>query len=203
MEAETIGVISGFIVFLAVIPYAVRTYQKLIVPNIVSWGLWTFTGFAMLVTYKSGADTSIWPAFFSFFNPLVILVLILLRMKPECSKLTKAETVCLIIGVLSLCLWFVFRDEKHLLQYALYVAIIADLCACVPTIVYVWNNPMGDRPFAWIVFTFGYGIIFFAITEHAFVNYALPLYTVIAGILIILLLVVPRLRQKIPLREWA
>src|SRR3954451_2598804 len=45
--------ISGGLVICSVIPYALRTYQGKIKPNVTSWGLWTLIGATLLLTYKS------------------------------------------------------------------------------------------------------------------------------------------------------
>jgi hypothetical protein len=87
-------------------------------------------------------------------------------------------------------------------QWALYLAIVADLFVAIPTIVFVWTQPNSDRPFAWAFFAVGYGLAIFAITEHTFANYVLPLYMFFGALSITLPLVLYRRRHKVPLSEW-
>jgi hypothetical protein len=107
-----------------------------------------------------------------------------------------------VFGLLSLGLWLGVRENKEMAQYALYLAIIADSFAAIPTIVFVWKQPDGDRPFAWILFAVGYLLAIFAITEHTFVNYVLPFYMFFGAIIIALPLTLYRWRHKASLSEW-
>ena len=133
---EEIGLISGLLVMASIIPYAIRTYQKKIHPNLVSWSIWAVLGLALLLTYRSsGATTNVWPAVFGFTNPLLITILTFWR--GEKKKPNELEIVCLVVGVLAIVLWWFVRDSKYLSQYALYVAIAADFCAVIPTIAFV------------------------------------------------------------------
>ncbi|MEK7390713.1 MAG: hypothetical protein AAB635_01075 [Patescibacteria group bacterium] len=192
---------SGFIVVLSTIPYGIRVYQRKIKPNLVSWSIWAFLGLALLLTYKSsGAGSNLWPAVFGFTNPLIIAILAIWR--GEHKRPTRLEVACVAFGVASIVLWYFVQNDPSTVQYALYIAIIADLWAAIPTIVFLWNNPKEDRPVAWSVFAVGYGIAVFAITEHTFANYILPLYVFALAGTIACLLVVYRVKNHVPLKEW-
>ncbi len=198
---EVIGLISGLIVIVSVIPYAIRTYQCKIRPNLVSWSIWTILGLAILLTYKSsGATTNVWPAVFGFSNPCLITILAFWR--GERNKPNKLEITCAAFGVISIILWWFVRDTKELAQYALYIAIVADSFAAIPTILFVWKTPDGDRPFAWALFAVGYGLVLFAIEERSFANYILPIYMTVGSTSITLPLILYRLRNKVPITQW-
>lgn len=202
MDTATIGMISGLLVVLSIIPYALRTYQGKIKPNLTSWSLWTLLGLALLLTYKSsGAESNIWPAVFGFTNPMLI-TLIVLKRHGRLAKMEPVEIVCLILGLISLVIWLLVYDRRELAQFALYVAIFADMCAAIPTIHFVWTEPDGDRPFAWCFFAVGYGLTIFAIKEHTFSNYILPLYMFFAGFAVAAPLIIYRWKNKVPLKEW-
>lgn len=196
-----IGQVSGLVVMVSVIPYAVRVFQRKIQPNLVSWSIWSLIGLALLLTYRSsGAINNIWPAVFGFLNPAFITVLALwrgMRKKPE-----KWELVCGMMGIASLIWWSFVYDDASQAQFALYLAIIADACAGIPTIGFVWRNPHKDRPFAWGMFGIGYGLGIFAITDHTIANYALPVYMVVGSETIAGILVVYRIRKRLPLKEY-
>lgn len=205
MNPETIGIVSGILVAVSVIPYAWRTYQGKIEPEPTSWFLWSLIGLAMLLTYKSsGAKANVWPAVTGFMNPLIVFLIMLRRSSKEqiLKKFTFVDKACLITGLTSLVLWFFLRNSRELSQYALYIAIFADACAIIPTIDFVWRNPMKDRPFAWCMFGFAYGLTIFAITEHTVANYVLPIYMLVGATSIGSAMVLYRIRKKIPLHEW-
>lgn len=202
MSREIIGLVSGLLVVVSVVPYGIRTYQGKVQPNLTSWSLWTLIGFVLLLTYKSsGAEANVWPAVFGFTNPLLITILVLWR-RGEWTKPNRVEIACLVFSLLSFGLWLRVRENKEMAQYALYLAIVADLFAAIPTIVFVWTQPNGDRPFAWAFFAVGYGLAIFAITEQTFVNYILPLYMFFGALSIAFPLALYRWRQKALLSEW-
>ena len=202
MSEETIGMVSGLLLIISIIPYSIRTYQGKIRPNLTSWSLWTLVGLVILLTYKSsGAEANVWPAVFGFTNPILITLLIL-RKQREWTKPEPIEIACLVFGLTSLGLWCVVRQNKDLSPYALYLAMVADLCAAIPTFAFVWSKPNGDRPFAWCLFAVGYGLAIFAITEHTFANYVLPAYMFVGALSLAFPLVQYRWKKKIPLSEW-
>ena len=199
---EIIGMLSGFFVVVSIIPYSIRVWQKKVHPNITSWSLWSFIGLALLLTYKSsGAQDNIWPAVFGFINPCLVSILVITR-KGEFGEISKMEKACFVFGLVSLAVWACVHDNKNLSQYALYIALVADCCAAIPTIVFVWKHPSEDRPFAWALFALAYGFAVFAITEHTFANYILPLYMFFGSFSITLPLTLHRVKNKTPFKEW-
>jgi len=204
LNTELFGYISGILVTASIIPYSIRVWQKKITPSPTSWLLWTIIGLALLLTYdSSGAKDNVWPAFFGFTNPTLIFILILARQKGRLQKITeRTDLCCLAAGLISLLMWAFMRKNPDLVQYALYVAIVADAFAAIPTIVSYWNDPREDRPFAWGLFSIGYGLAIFAISEHTIANYALPLYMFAGAMSVAMILTVFRIRQRIPLKEW-
>ncbi|MBI2109016.1 MAG: hypothetical protein HYT93_02425 [Parcubacteria group bacterium] len=202
MTPDQIGILSGTLVVVSAIPYAYRTWQGKIKPSVTSWSLWTLIGFLLLVTYaSSGAEDNIWPAVFGFTNPLLIAVLAAIK-KGEWTKLTKAEQCCVSACVGSLLLWVAVKESRELAQFALYLAILADACAAIPTIIFIRKNPQDDRPFMWVLFGVGYSIAMFAVTENTFANYFLPAYMLALASFVSIPLFVYRIKNKIPLREW-
>lgn len=202
LDKETIGVISGTIVVVSVIPYLYRIYEGKICPNVTSWGLWSIIGLTLLLTYKSsGADANIWPALFGFTNPIAITLLAIIK-KGEKAKLDKLEWWCVAICLVSLGLWLLLRHDRSLSQYALYLAIVADAVAAIPTIRFVTKHPDQDRPFAWGMFGIAYGLALFAIPERTIAQIALPTYMVLGSGYITLQLIKFRVKSKIPLTEW-
>lgn len=183
------------------IPYAIRVFQKKIKPNLVSWSIWSVIGLALLLTYRdSGATSNVWPAVFGFFNPLFITLLALWRGMWEKPK--KWEILCAAIGIASIVWWFFVHNESSQVQFALYLAIVADACAAIPTLGFVWKHPHEDRPFAWSMFGIGYGLAIFAITDHTFANYVLPVYMFVGASLITAILATYRVRKRLPITEW-
>ena len=199
---ETIGLISGILVVVSAIPYALRTWQGKICPNITSWGLWSVIGLALLLTYRSsGAESNIWPAVFGFINPVLITILAIVK-RGEKTRFNGLEWTCIVICFVSLGMWVLMHDNKLMVQYALYVAIIADSCAAIPTIIFVLKHPEQDRPFPWGMFAVAYILTLFAVPEHTVSNYILPIYMFLGSGIITLQLVRFRLKNRIPISQW-
>jgi len=167
-----------------------------------SWGLWAFIGLGLLVTYKgSGAEDSVWPSVFSFSNSSIITGLIAWRIK-KTGRLEKLDRWSIALTVISLGVWIIFKNSPELVQYALYISILADGFAALPMLQLAWKAPWDDRPFAWGLFVIGYGLSFFAIEEMTIANLSLPFYMVIVAGLIAWPLITYRLKNQVPLREW-
>lgn len=197
-----IGYISGLLVFASMVPYVIRVYQRKITPNLISWIIWTLMGVAILISYKSsGANKNIWPAVVSTFNPLLITVVSVVRKNYD-KEIGKVDIFCLIVGLCSIVLWYYTNTNRALVQFALYIAIVADLFALIPTIKWVKKDPSVDRPFMWLLFSIGYGISIFAIETHTIANYILPLYMFVGPMFITYPLILYRIKQKITIKEW-
>jgi hypothetical protein len=191
------------LVFLSIIPYAIRTYERKIQPVPTTWSLWSLIGLAVLLTYRSsGAEANAWPAVFGLVNPILITILSVWR-RTEWKKPTLSERFCFLFGVASLAMWIFLRRNANLPQYALYVAIAADICAAIPTIIFVWKRPDCDRPFSWVVFAMGYFLAIFAIPQDTVANWILPLYMTVVSLVVAFPLALYRLRKRTSLRHWA
>jgi cell division protein FtsW (lipid II flippase) len=197
-----IGLISGLITSLSIVPYAWRIWQRKTQPVTTTWVLLSFLGLAFLLTYNdSGAEANIWPAVAGFVNPVVVVVLSWMRGGKR-KKLSNYEWLSIAFCGLALEMWFLMRLNKDYAQFALYLAIVADALALLPTVVDYYKDPTKDRPGAWLMFAIGYGIGMFAIVENTWANYSLPIYIVLAHLIIVFPLIRLRLRKGTLRKEW-
>ncbi|MHB0978041.1 MAG: hypothetical protein ACYC1K_01365 [Minisyncoccota bacterium] len=202
MDKELIGQISGALVILSAVPYVYGLLKGRNDPEITSWSLWSVIGLSLLLTYKSsGAESNIWPAVFGFTNPIIITVIAIVK-KGERRKLNRLDWACVVLCVIALSMWLMVRTDKQLAQYALYLSIFADACAAIPTIALVWSNPMVDRPFAWGFFGIGYSLGLLAVPDTSFSNMILPVYMFVGSWSIMTPLVLVRIKNRVPLKEW-
>jgi hypothetical protein len=202
LSQEEIGLLSGGLVFASILPYGYRTYQGKIRPVPTSWSLWALIGLALLLTYKSsGAVSNLWPALFGFINPALITILSILR-RQKWRQPNRAEQLCFLFGLVSLVMWLFLRRSPELAPYALYVALVADLCAALPTVHFVWTNPAEDRPFPWVLFGCGYFLAIFAAPQTSFASWGLPLYMTAISFTVAAPLALYRARKHLPLTEW-
>lgn len=203
MSKELIGEVSGILVFLSIFPYAYRVWKKDIIPNPITWFIWSVGGVALLLTYKGvGADKNVWPAIAGAFNPVLVFFIAMFHGKR--AKITLADTFCLVLGITAIGLWFWIEISKNKVYapYALYIGIVGDACAAVPTFRYIRKEPQDDRPLMWILFAIGYCLAIFAVDKQGFSNYVLPIYMFIMATIISMPLVAYRIQNKIPIGEW-
>lgn len=201
MSAHAIALISATIVALSGVPYLVRVYQVKIKPVPTTWLLWSIIGLALCLAYKSsGAKDNLFPAIVGFVSPT--LVLVVSAWKGKWAKMELHEAICLVMGPLALEAWWFVRNDPELAVWSLCLAIASDMCAAIPTFIFFWRHPEEDRPFAWFFFSVGYFVVIFAVPEKTFANYVLPVYMSIGAMTAALLLIVPRVKRGVPLREW-
>ena len=219
---EFIGGLSGFIVLVSGIQYMIRAWQKKVTPKFVSWGLWTLISFSVWLNYKSsGAQSNSWPALIAFVNTLLIFLIIIWKRKYE-KGITNLDFFCLISGLISFSIWFLLTQWENLFQgewsnlaawfsvqnqeslanWGLYVGILADAFAAIPMINFTWKSPKDERPGAWLLYSFGYGLGFFAVPFHSFSNDVLPIYMFLGAFTIALPLIKYRIQNKISFKEW-
>lgn len=193
--------LSAIIVAFSYIPYGIRVAQGKVIPNLVSWGVFTLMGIAFLLTYDaSGAGINILPAYVGLFGPLIVFIISLFKVKIE--KIKRNDWIMGGLACLSLTLWFFTKENPNYAQFALYIAIFADIFGIIPTIKWVKREPTADRPFLWIVFGFGYALNMLAIEDHTLSNWALPISMFILPALVWWHLVKYRIKNNIPLKDW-
>lgn len=202
MNTQSIGIISGVLCAAGFLPYAIRTYRKEIRPQITSWLLWALIALAILLSYKSvGATDNIWPAIVGLVGPTTITVLAVWK-QGEWNSLRWYEYLCIPLCILALALWWKTQADPERAQFALYLSIVADACAAVPTIIFVWTHPDGDRPFIWLLFSVGMIISMMSITVFTWSNFIYPIYMTLGSTSVAVPLVLYRIKHKVAIQEW-
>lgn len=199
---EFFGILSAVIVLASYPVYIFRIWQRKITPNIASWAIFVIMSVALALSSfaSSGFNANSWVTIGPLLGCSCVLISALIRSKEK--SMTKFDIVCLILGVSSIILWYFTRQTKEFVQYALYLGIFTDFIGLLPTSVFLTKNPDKDRPGMWIIFAIGYFLSMFAITEHTFANWSLPVFMTIAPALGWFPLVRYRIKNKIPLKEW-
>ena len=191
-----VGYISFVLVLVAGLFHVRRVWEGVITISPVSWFIWFAVSFAILLSYNS-MDTKheIYVAIGNVIFPGMNFILSF-RQKTK-VKLYYWDYGALFLGLSALVLWWFFRLDSERSQYANYLAITADMCAVIPTLILVWKKPMVEKPIPWIIFALGFGLSFFAIESSSIANYVLPAYMVIGAGLIASIQIHYRLKNKI------
>ncbi|HVV39429.1 MAG TPA: hypothetical protein VHD31_03890 [Candidatus Paceibacterota bacterium] len=170
-----VGVTAGILQVGSIVPYIWGMLHGTTRPNIVSWGLWTvLQGISVAALWSAGASWPILILIAATFNTLLVLVLCLFGYGYKKYDLT--DTICLVLAVVAILLWYI--TSQPLL--ALILAIAADFCATVPTIIKAWKDPHSEAVWSWFIVIFASGLSLVATTRFDASNLIWPIYIVIA-----------------------
>jgi hypothetical protein len=196
------GIFAAVIVLASYPAYIIRIWQRKIIPNISSWTIFSILSVALCLSSNSssGGGINSWVTFGPMFGCTTTLIVALLRSNEK--SFTRFDLICLILGVLSIAFWFFTKQNRELVQFALYIGILADFIGILPSMNFLIKYPEKDRPAMWIIFSLGYFFSIFAITEHTFANWFLPSFMVLAPALVWIPLIKYRLKNKISIKEW-
>lgn len=201
MQELIIAYISATIIFISGIIYTVQVYRGKIYPNIITWILFSIIGILVVLTaFSSGAKENLIPLVAMSIPP--VLTLIVTIFKKFNKDFTKVDIICVGLGGITIIAWYLTKENKELSQIALYLALIADIIAIIPTVKFAQERPDKDRPGAWILFAIGNVLAFFTITEHTLSNYLPVVWFTFGGMFVWIPLLNYRIKNNIQLRKW-
>lgn len=170
-------------------------------PKLASWLVWSLIGgIFCILNWLSPVSTQLEKifAFILFLSPASIFV-VGLKKKNEVGKFSRSDKVALVFGFISLCYWIYLKDNPGMMPIIL--AIMADICGLIPTLIFVWKNPHEDRPIPWLVFCLGSAITYMAVPDKI-ENYLLSLYMTVGSFSVSIPLMWYRWKNRLPLKEW-
>lgn len=198
---QIIGLISQIVTATSVVPYVLGIIRGVIVPNRITWGIWMAVGIALWKTTTANPlsdEISIMFATILAINPTLIFILTIWKGCSESVK--KMEMLAALIAIIALASWWYTKDTPGL--FPTFLAILADVCALVPTIRFVLHSPDQDRPAAWACFTAGSFIALAGIQQWNIESVVLPCYMAIGSLFVLIPLVTYRIKKQVPLRDW-
>lgn len=203
MDHALLGLIGAIVIIVGDIPYMIGAWQRTVKPSLTSWSLWSFIWIVVGLTYDgSGAAANIWPVLASAADNIIITGITFFRQPRTWDSLERLDKWCLALSLSSLALFLGVHGSREWSAYALYLAIVADLVASLPTMVDAWKNPSNEPPFSWACFATGYVFATLAISDNTIANYSLPVYSFLGTMIIVVPLVVYRWHNCSSVREW-
>lgn len=118
--------------------------------SLLLWSLPPLIGFSLAL--KNGAFISALPLLFAGLGPLIILLLTFIT-KQEHWKIHRGDYVSGILSIITIILWIIFYNPVAIV----FLAIIADFFASLPTMIKAWNHPETES--FWIYLITGLGSI--------------------------------------------
>ncbi len=199
IETYFLGLLAQFILAISILPYIISIFRGTVKPNRISWFIWSIIGFAFwLITPPTADEVTKMLTVIFMINPTIVFILTLF--KGENIKPDRLEKFSLIIGLSAISVWYVFKDSSGILPIS--IAILADFCALIPTLRFVFSAPDEETPLAWIFFFLGSLIAVIAIESHSLESLLLPVYMTIGSSFVVFPLVHYRIKMKVPIKEW-
>jgi hypothetical protein len=189
---EIFGQAAAIVHFIAFAPYILSIIRRKTRPHRGSWFVWTLLGFLLLVSYSAvGADETIWMPITLFLGPLVIL---LLSLRYGVGGWDDAhDKYCMVGACIGLTSLLIFNTPF----IALYVGILTDLFAAIPTVRKSIIDPESEDALAWSLALIASILNLFAIDDWSFHLSSYPVYAAIVFALITLPLVHHRWSKNI------
>lgn len=202
MDSVTLfGFLSGFFIIVSMLPYAWGIYRGHIIANRVSWSIWAFIGMVLFLTSLTNPQNdfiSILYAFVLMMNPMIIVLVSVFKGKT--LPILIYEKVALLIAFLAMALWVALDDRSSILP--LFLAVLADASALIPTLIFVYRHPADDRPLMWSLFFAGTLFSIAGMQHYSYQTLLLPVYMLVGVSGVLFPLVRYRVQNGLPLREW-
>lgn len=191
-----IGYSSLVLVLFAGFLHGRRVWSGIIKIHPISWSIWSLTGIALLLSYKTMNTQH--EFYVTIGNAIFPIVNLFISMRHKTKlELSEWDYAAGFFGITSIVIWYFVKHSPELSANANYIAIFADMCAIVPTFIMVRKDPMIEKPLPWIIFSVGFIINVFIIEDKSFANYILPIYMFFAANSIALLQIIHRTKNNI------
>ena len=172
--------------------YAWATIKGHTKPNRVTWVLWTLSsGIVFLGQVSEGVGLPAVLTFAAAFGPFLVVVASFLN-KNAYWKLSAFDVVCGSISLLALALWGITQTGL----IAIYLSLLSDLMASLPTVVKSYQAPQTESPTTYLLGLVAGVITLLTIQNWTLETYIFPVYVVILCVVIYTLIKFPKLRPR-------
>ena len=182
---------SAFLSILGAIAYIKDTFKGKTKPNRVSWFLWgTIPLIGTVAALEAKADP--WATvriFLAGFLPLIVFIASFFN-KRSYWKLTFFDWICLFLAILATIFWAILEEPKM----AIFLAVIADAVASLPTVMKAWKMPETETGSTYLIGFIAAILVIPSIPVWNIENSAFQIYLILVNF--ILMFAVYRKRSK-------
>ncbi len=173
-----LGLLSGLLIFSAIVPYIRDVIRHKTRPNSVSWLGWTMLlSIGVAAQIKEGASFSVMLLLGDIVGTGIVF---LLSLKYGVTKYTLFDRLSFIFGFLAIALWMITKNPLT----ALALSVIADLIVSLPTVKKSIQDPMSETPSAFFMFALAAFLGVISTTKFDVANLLFPVYLFLINILI-------------------
>lgn len=172
--------------------YLRATLQGKAKPNPLTWLLWAITPTITLVASLSVGETSgLLVTGALALSPLLVFITAMFK-NPRSLKFDKLNLTCAGVAILGIVLWY-FTSNQNL---AIFLAIVADFVASLPTLIKAQAKPESEYPPTYIMSATAMLLALLTIPSWNFTNSAFMIYVFVLNLLIANLSTFGRLRRQ-------
>ena len=169
----TLGLLSGLLIFFAIVPYIRDVLKHKTRPNAVSWFGWTLLlSIGAAAQIKEGAS----------FSVLLLVgdivgtgITFLLSLQYGVTKYTLFDRLSLIFGLLAIGMWVVTQNPLT----ALVLSVVADLIVSLPTVKKAVTDPLSETPSSFVMFALAAALGVISTTKIDVANLLFPVYLLV------------------------
>lgn len=145
VDTYTLGVLSGIINAIGIIPYIYAVVKGKARPNRVTWIIFTFAAWTILIaSYMSGVKSTGFWLIAAASNSTIILILSFTKGRGVWEK-DALDIGCLTLGLLGIVLWQITKNPS----VSVYMGCLIDVIAVIPTFRKVYHDPTSEPKIAW------------------------------------------------------
>jgi hypothetical protein len=194
MIDQHFGILAALLPLAGFASYIRDTLKGKTQPNRTSWSLWAVApliAFGAELAQHASLDVALL-GFTLGFGPLLVVAASLTDRKSY-WQLTRLDLLCGSISIIALTLWAITGQGN----LAIFLSIVADLFAAVPTIAKSYRHPRSESTGTYLATAAGAGITLLAIPHWTFTMFGFPLYVMVVCSVIIILIALPQPRKVV------
>ncbi len=173
-----LGLLSGLLIFFAVVPYIRDILKGETKPNAVSWFGWTLLlAIGLAAQIKEGASFS---ALLIAGDVLGTGVVFILSLKYGVAKYSLLDKTSLALGLLAILLWSITKNPL----VALVLSVLADFIVSIPTVRKSISDPLSETPSAFFMFAIAALMGIISTTKFDLANLLFPVYLLVINLVI-------------------
>ena len=189
------------------IPYVIRIMRGQSFPSFTSWVLWLINSITILITYEQvNGEENIWVVRASVLDTVIVVSVLLIQVvrKKTINIDSKdgLEVFCFITTIILIFTSLTIKNIYEVSKIAFILAIIIELLSAYPQMKINFIEPEKEGPFAWIIYAFGYGLSLSLIENATTEKMILPLFMVILYSIFSMPLIMHRIKNKSPIKDW-
>ena len=135
---ETFSVFATILAVVGYVPYLRDAILKRVKPHPYTWLLWSIvSGITLTGQFVKGGGPGTLPTLFA---EILTVTIFIYSLRYGFKEIKKSDTVLLILALLGLIPWFIFKDPTS----SVIIAVTIDLIGFIPTYRKTWENPKSE-----------------------------------------------------------